>query len=158
MEVKFQELLAYTDWERNQWRDWFSSMGRAVLDVSTGGERHKSVAELIKHIFAVEMRYIQRLKGEPLTPYNAIPIDSAESLFDFGYESRAAFKEFLSRTPDLNLNYEFSVLDVQIRAPIRKFVIHVLIHEIRHWAQVALLLRQAGYEELGEHDFINSEG
>lgn len=158
MDVKIQELLGYTDWERSRWRDWFSNMGKAVLEVSTGGERHKTIAEMMKHIFAVEMRYIQRLKGEPLTPYNSIPTDSAEALFDFAYDSRAAFKEFVNRTIDWNQPYEFSVLDVRIRAPIRKFVIHVLIHEIRHWAQVALLLRQAGYEDLGEHDFINSEG
>ena len=157
MEMRIQELLSYTDWERSRWRDWFLGMGKAVLEVSTGGERHKTVAEIIKHIFAVEIRYIQRLKGEPLTPYNKISTDTAEELFDFGYESRAALKEYLTRARDWNQTYEFNVLDLQIRAPIRKFLIHVLIHEIRHWAQVAMILRQAGYGDLGEHDFINSD-
>jgi uncharacterized damage-inducible protein DinB len=133
-------------------------MGKAVLEVPTGGERHKTVADLIKHIFAAEIRYIQRFKGESLTPYNQIPSDNAEELFDFGYESRAVFKEFVNKPRDWTQSYEFSILDFQIKAPVRKFIIHVLIHEVRHWAQVALLLRQAGYEDLGDHDFIISEG
>lgn len=157
MDIRAQELLSYTDWERTQWRDWFDGQGRAVLEIQTGGLRHKTVASLIKHIFAVELRYAQRLTGVPLTPYNQIVTESAEQLFELGYESRAAFKDWMNQVRDWNQPFEFNVLDFNVKAPIKKFVIHVLVHEIRHWAQVALLLRAAGYEDLGEHDFINSD-
>lgn len=157
MDIKIQELIAYTDWERNRWREWFSNMGKAVLEVPTGGERHKTVADLLKHVFASELRYVQRFRSEPLTPYNQIPTDSVEALFETGYDSRAALKEFVGKTRDWNQEYELSVLDYRVKAPIRKFIINILIHEIRHWAQVPVLLRLAGYEDLADHDFINSD-
>jgi hypothetical protein len=31
------------------------------------------------------------------------------------------------------------------------------MHEVRHWAQVALLLRSAGFHDLGAHDFLDSD-
>ena len=38
----------------------------------------------------------------------------------------------------------------------RKLLFHVLFHEIRHWAQVALALRNAGHQPPGEHDLVFS--
>lgn len=157
MDIRIQELLAYTNWERTRWRDWFGNMGTAPLEVLTHGERHKNIAELIQHIFAVELRYVQRIKGEPLTPYNQMPKDSAEALFDFGIESRVAFQELINSIRDWSKPLEFNILDFRVKASIHKFVIHTLIHEVRHWAQVALLLRLAGYQDLGSHDFIDSD-
>ena len=33
---------------------------------------------------------------------------------------------------------------------------HILLHEIRHWAQIALAVRLAGLEPPGEHDLFHS--
>ena len=38
----------------------------------------------------------------------------------------------------------------------RKLLFHILVHEIRHWAQIALAVRLAGFEPPGEHDFFYS--
>ena len=38
----------------------------------------------------------------------------------------------------------------------RKLLFHVLFHEIRHGAQVALALRNAGHQPPGEHDLVFS--
>ena len=38
----------------------------------------------------------------------------------------------------------------------RKFLFHILIHEIRHWVQIALAVRLAGFEPPGEHDLLFS--
>ena len=38
----------------------------------------------------------------------------------------------------------------------RKLLFHILMHEIRHWAQVALAVRIAGFEPPGDHDLIDS--
>jgi uncharacterized damage-inducible protein DinB len=38
----------------------------------------------------------------------------------------------------------------------RKLLFHVLIHEIRHWAQITLAVRLAGFEPPGEHDLVFS--
>ena len=38
----------------------------------------------------------------------------------------------------------------------RKLLFHILIHEIRHWAQIALAVRLAGFEPPGDHDLFFS--
>ena len=42
-------------------------------------------------------------------------------------------------------SFEFSLLNSTVRSTPRKVVLHVLTHEIRHWAQVATLLRLQGW-------------
>jgi uncharacterized damage-inducible protein DinB len=157
MDIRVQELIDYTNWERGLWRSWFGAKGKAPLAVSTQGERLKNVADLIQHVFAVELRYIQRLKGEPLTPYSNIPKDSAEDLFEFGDESRLALQEYVSEIPDWNKLFQLNIGNFQVRTSLRKLIIHIQMHEIRHWAQVALLLRSSGYHDLGAHDFLDSD-
>jgi uncharacterized damage-inducible protein DinB len=36
----------------------------------------------------------------------------------------------------------------------RKLVFHILFHEIRHWAQIATAVRNAGFPPPGFHDFL----
>jgi uncharacterized damage-inducible protein DinB len=157
MDLRIQELIDFTNWERGLWRAWFGGMGKAPLEVSTGGERLKSVADLVQHIFAAELRYIQRLKGEPLTPYSRIPKDTAAELFEFGDESRLALQEYVDHIQDWNRLYQLNIVNFQVRTSLRKLIIHIQMHEIRHWAQVALLLRSSGYHDLGAHDFLDSD-
>ena len=42
------------------------------------------------------------------------------------------------------------------RASVRKIVFHVLLHEIRHWAQIAKMLRERGFVPSGNHDLLAS--
>ena len=44
----------------------------------------------------------------------------------------------------------------ELRAPARVVVEHTLVHGIRHWAQVAMALRQHGHGGLWEHDWLLS--
>jgi uncharacterized damage-inducible protein DinB len=157
MDVKILELMEYTKGEREWWKEWFESAGDNALQVSTGGERHRTVADLIQHIFGTEKRYIQRMTGQPITPINQIPKDTAEELFDFGVESRMAMRDYVQDVKDWSRMFEFQVLDIHVKASVRKFILHMLIHEIRHWAQLAVYLRLGGYEELGSHDFLESD-
>ena len=38
----------------------------------------------------------------------------------------------------------------------RKLLFHCLLHETRHWAQIALAIRRAGLEPPGNHDLFYS--
>jgi uncharacterized damage-inducible protein DinB len=38
----------------------------------------------------------------------------------------------------------------------RKLLLHIGLHETRHWAQIALAVRQAGLEPPGQHDLFYS--
>jgi uncharacterized damage-inducible protein DinB len=153
-------LLDYTDWERQEWFEFLSQQGDSVLKVSVGphsGSRFSTVGDLIKHLFSAEKRYIERLSGRKLTDAATIPNDNIETLFEFGRQSRKELREFVETFPDgeLDVPADHKILDHVIRLTPRKIVVHVVMHEIRHWAQIATLLR---LNDLAAkpHDFLFS--
>lgn len=153
-------LLEYTDWERQKWHESLHQHGDQVLRISAGPHgdgRLETVGDLIRHIFSAEKRYIERLSDQPLTDTASIPTDNIEALFKLSHESRKALRGFIEALPakEWDAQRDYVMASHPIRATPKKFVIHVLLHEIRHWAQVATILRQNGLK--GDfHDFLFS--
>jgi uncharacterized damage-inducible protein DinB len=158
--LSLNELLDYTDWERHQWYDWLRQHGDNVLKIGAGPHgdgRFETVGQLVRHIFSSEKRYVERLAGRSLTDTNAVPIDSVDALFEFGQQSRKDLRELVETFPgnEWDALQDFTVLKYALRATPRKIVIHILMHEIRHWAQIATCLRWNGL--VGQfHDFLFS--
>lgn len=145
-----RELVAYTTWLRARWQSWFEKQGPGALGVTTGPHgdgRFPTVGSLIRHIFSAELRYLERIAGLPLTDASSVPLDDPVALFDFGSSGRDRFVNLLETlSPVLwTVPVEFPLLDATARASPRKIVLHVLTHEIRHWAQVATFLRLHGW-------------
>lgn len=159
-DVTLTALVEYTAWERETWHEWLRSQGEAALEMSAGPHgdgRFAQVGELVQHIFGAEKRYVERLSGRPLTDNAAIPKSSIDALFQFGRQSRKDLTEFLEALPaeKWDVPQGFNILSHSITATPRKIVIHVLMHEIRHWAQIATLLRVNGLK-VQFHDFLFS--
>jgi uncharacterized damage-inducible protein DinB len=158
--LSLDDLLDYTDWERHKWQAWFRQHAADALKTSAGPHgdgRFQAVGELVRHIFSAEKRFIDRLSDRSLTDPVSIPIDDVDALFQFGQQSRRDLREFISTFPPQNWDtpQDFTIVNHFLRATPRKIVIHILMHEIRHWAQVATLLRLHGLTvEL--HDFLFS--
>jgi uncharacterized damage-inducible protein DinB len=158
--LSLSDLIEYTEWERGKWQDWFAQNGDGALAISAGPHgdgRFQSVGDLVLHIFSAEKRYIDQLSNRPITDTSSIASDSAVAIFDFGRQSRADLKEFVGTVPaqEWEAPQEFAILNNALTATPRKIVVHVLMHEIRHWAQIGTLLRLNGYKvEL--HDLLFS--
>lgn len=155
-----EDLLVYSDWERSQWRDWFREQGPRALAVDLGPNnsgRIRTVGELVRHIFSAEMRYVERCRQAPLSDASAVAADDVETVFGFGDESRAALRELLASFPDADWEAprEMSIGTQSRSVTPRKMIIQAVTHELRHWAQVATLLRQAGHTP-GLRDVITS--
>jgi len=158
-------VVEYTHWERQKWHEWFQKQGDKTLEISVGPHgdgRFQTVGDLIRHIFGAEKRYIEWLSGRPLeqmTDLASIPTNSTEALFQFGQQSRKGLKEFLETFPaedwDTLREMKFPNSALRARATPRKTVVHILLHEIRHWAQIGTLLRLNGLVD-DLHDFIAS--
>lgn len=158
--LSLDTLIDYTDWERQKWFDWLQQQGEQVLKTTAGPHgdgRFGTVGELVRHILSAEKRYVDRLSARPLTDTASLPTDNLEALFQFSQESRKDLRKLVEHFPaqDWDVPQEFKIMNQVLRATPKKIVIHILLHEIRHWAQIATLLRLNGFK--GEfHDFLMS--
>jgi uncharacterized damage-inducible protein DinB len=149
LQVGLEDLLAYTDWQRTRWHALLQQHGAAVLTTSAGPHgdgRFAAVGDLIRHIFSAETRYVERLEGRALTDTTSLPVDNLDRLFAFGRESRQKLRHFIDTFPadKWDVPQDFPLMNSRLTATPRKIVLHVVTHEIRHWAQVATLLRLRG--------------
>jgi uncharacterized damage-inducible protein DinB len=147
--VSFSDLLVYTDWERDKWFLRFQEHGPGALTTSVGPHgdgRFATIGAMVRHIFSAELRYVERLSGRPLTDTASIATDSAEALFRLGKQSRHELRSFIDTFPAQAWDdgQELTLGKHVFAATPRKIVLHILVHEMKHWAQVATLLRLQG--------------
>ena len=160
VQLSLNDLIDYTDWERQKWRERLRECGNEALKTSVGPNgdgRFTTIGEAVRHIFSAERRYVERLLNRPLTDTGSVPADDVEALFQFGDKSRKELKDFVEQFPaqQWDVLFEFKLMNSVLRLTPRKIIVHVLVHEIRHWAQIATLLRLNGVT--GEfHDFLFS--
>jgi uncharacterized damage-inducible protein DinB len=159
MDLSLDEFTRYSKEERDKWRAWFGSHPDAMaIEVQPGG-RYPTVGSLIDHIFLVERRHLQRLTGLPLDDKTGLSGNNAPPLFDYGASVRREFEQFAAEL-DPQVASEPRTFTVQtggdfVLTP-RKLLFHCLLHETRHWAQIALAVRRAGLEPPGRHDLFYS--
>ena len=159
LSIRLNDLMDYTEWERDSWRAWFPKHEGAYvtsLGANTDG-RFSSVGDVVRHIFSAEKRYVDRLAGRVLTDPKAIPTEM-EAVFQFGKQGRRDLKAFVASFPadrwDKTEEHQIMPPKSLWLTP-RKIMVHVMLHEIRHWAQIATILRQSGMK--GDfHDFLFS--
>jgi uncharacterized damage-inducible protein DinB len=158
--LTFRELADYTAGETHRWRDWLAARPAELLELPVGTGRTATVRGLIHHIVVVERRYIDRLRDEPVTTYDAIPKDPIAETFRVFDESRARFDQWLSSATDADFakHLRFETISAgTLESSARKVVAHLFIHGIRHWAQLAAALRQQGHATDWAHDILMSE-
>ena len=157
LDLSFDELLRYTNDEREKWRRWFQSHPEAMdaraaagWPVSDRRQAHRS-----------------HLSGRAASPAaadgrSAVGVDRADR------QQRAAALRLRGVGPararavcrvDRRRRCQRAADDRRPRADVvdvtpRKLLFHILIHEIRHWAQIALAVRLAGLEPPGDHDLF----
>jgi uncharacterized damage-inducible protein DinB len=158
--LDYDHLLEYTDWQRESWHAWFTRQGANGLAIPIGPHgdgRFNTVGELVRHIFSAETRYLDRLNDRPLTDSARVPADDIGALFAFGRDSREALRSFIATLPadQLDVARELTIVDYTRRLTPRKILVHVVLHEIRHWAQIATLIRLHGMK-VDLHDFLLS--
>jgi uncharacterized damage-inducible protein DinB len=159
-ELSFAEILDANERETRKWQDWFEPQPAELLDLPLGIAMAKDVREFLLHIFAVELRYAERLTGSAITEYDAIPIRSVRELFGIGEKARGLYRQYLSGATDADLAtvMEFPTRTAGVlRASKRKMFTHAMLHGVRHWAQLATALREKGHGTDWGHDFLFSD-
>jgi uncharacterized damage-inducible protein DinB len=160
LSLDLNTLIEYADWDRAKWHEFFRQHGDQALQLSAGPHgdgRMETAADVVRHIFSAEKRYVERLTQRPLTDAASIPKDTVEALFGFGVRSRKELVDFIAGYPadQWDVPQTHAILGNSLTATPRKIMVHVVTHEIRHWAQLGTLFRLAGYK-IDFRDFLFS--
>jgi uncharacterized damage-inducible protein DinB len=149
------ELLEWNDLTAQRWKALLAANPQA-LDLPCDVYGAGTVRGLVRHIVAVELRYSERLSGEPVTPYEQVPGGSLEELFAMHDLTINRFRHLLA---DEAINWEemleFTTISAGTRSATRKTILfHAFLHGIRHYAQLATLVRQHGVKPDWPMDFL----
>lgn len=156
--ITLEELLADNEASTQKWTEWFAA-NPAALDVPCDIYNSGTVRGLLKHIFAVELRHSQRLTGQQVVAYDAIPVGPLDDLADVHAKAMKNLKNFLAEADDATLREVITLQTVSagtLHASRRKLFAHILLHSMRHWAQLSTVLRESDHKTDWPKDFLFS--
>jgi uncharacterized damage-inducible protein DinB len=146
--VTLLELLAWNRESSNFWKAHLDANPHVLaLPCDIGGTAN--VQEFVRHIWGVELRWSQRLAGMPVTAREGFPSGPLDALFAL-HEQGAEIFAGLQAAPEESWEQPY-VLEMDWAPPEmrtvtrRKVAVHALFHSQRHWAQLATLVRAAGF-------------
>lgn len=149
-----EQLLAWNEQTSNRWRALLEQHPHALAlhcDVMNTSD----VAGLVHHIHVVELRYAQRVAGTPETSFDEVGKD-VESSFHAHHRAICIFRDLLA-TPDFDWEkpLEFNTMTLGRIASHRNTVFfHAMLHSIRHYAQLATVVRQNGIKPGWPMDYL----
>jgi uncharacterized damage-inducible protein DinB len=155
--VPFDGLLDYADHERARWRAWIAADPSRLDIVVQPGGRFPTVGALLDHVYLVERRHLARLEGGTPPDATGVAPGDWQRLFEYADLVAADLRRY---TADVNEQVAGEILEWN--APVygpqrmtrRRLLTHIVLHEVRHLAQIALAARGAGVEPPGNHDLI----
>jgi uncharacterized damage-inducible protein DinB len=131
-----------------------------LLELPCGIGGTGNVQAFVRHIWGVELRWSQRLASLPVMDREKMPTGPLDALFDLHSQAVEVFRDLLA---DADESWEEPfVLDVDWLPPEartvsrRKVAVHALFHSQRHWAQLATLVRAAGFPSGFKGDLLFS--
>jgi uncharacterized damage-inducible protein DinB len=146
--ITFEELLAWNNQASDYWKAHLDANPN-LLDLPCGIGGSKNVQEFVRHIWGAELRWAQRLAAIPETPREKIPAGPLAALFDLHLQAAEIFRNLLAApesawSDPYILNFDW-IPSEQRSVSRRKIGAHALFHGQRHWAQLATLVRNAGF-------------
>ena len=156
--VDLQHLISYSDHERAKWKSWIAADSSSRLAIPfQSGARFPTVGSLLNHVFWVEERHLSRLEGHPLPDTAGAPENDLTALFEYGDRVRENLRRYITTVEEKRFSepITFALRGGPMTTVLRrKLAAHILLHEIRHFAQIAYAVRVAGHEPPGEHDYF----
>ena len=149
------ELQEWVEHMSRSWRNLLESHPE-ILSVPCDIRETTSVAQLLQHIVAVELRYAERLNELPQTSYESIPFDSVDAI----YKTHGRAMDLLRPLIDRDEQFWETVLEIKtrsagtMRASRRTVLAHLFTHSVRHYAQLATLVRNHGIPSGLDMDYI----
>ncbi len=155
-----RELARYCADETDRWYAWLAEQEPAVLSLPVGEAQVATVGILLMHVAWVERAYADVLVGAPVASFEWVTPETVEPIRAVHGEAFAKLMAFLDGADDAALARELTlrVRGMRLSASAGKMVAHMLVHGIRHYAQLAMKLREQGHATPWPHDLITGEG
>ncbi len=144
MKAYFLKLYQYNAWSNER------VLG-CLTRQNVGDEK---ILTIMGHIVAAQFLWLHRIKGLPPANVKLWGEYTLQQVTSMGEEAGRLWLEFVESTDDFNreLTYTNYVNDPYVQN-VETIMIHLVNHSSYHRAQIALLLRQKGYEPINT-DFI----
>ena len=157
--VSMEELLGWNEEASSFWKAHLEAHP-ALLELPCGIGGAATVNEFVRHIWGVELRWARRLAGEPELPREAIPSGPLDAIFDLHKQAVVLFQRMIDNPAEkwdgiYTLNVAWIPPEKQSMSR-RKVLAHALFHSQRHWAQLATLIRTAGFPSEFRGDLLFS--
>jgi uncharacterized damage-inducible protein DinB len=157
--ITHEEPLAWNLQSANFWKAHLDA-NPALLQLPCGIGGNVDVEAFVRHIWGVELLWSQRIAGLQEANKDAWPAGPLAALFDLHLEALRNFRALLdnpARDWNARLDLDRSGIPLELRYPThRKALAHALLHSQRHWAQLATLVRNAGFPSGFKGDLLLS--
>ena len=156
--IDVERLLAWNDLTARQWHA-FITEHPAVFTLPCDIRNSSTVADTLQHIVAAEQRYAQRLAALPETAYEDVPRDSADAILRTHEDAFRILQTLLADSSyDWSQPLTFTTLTAgTLRSSRETVLLHLTLHSIRHYAQLATLARQHGFAPDWPLDYLFME-
>ena len=157
--ISLEELLAWSQESSAFWKSHLEA-NPALLELpcSIGGAT--TVQEFVRHTWAVDLRWAQRLAGLPVIRWEEATSGPLDALYDLHLQAVEIFRKLLAEPAeswDQPHTLEMDWVPAELRTVSRrKVAAHAFFHSQRHWAQLATLLRTEGFPSNFRGDLLFS--
>jgi uncharacterized damage-inducible protein DinB len=140
-----EELFDWVEETSNGWKRLIS-LHPEILSFPCDIRESEFVAQLLQHIVAIELRFAERLSELPETSSDSVQFHSVAAIYCTHDHAMGLLRPLINRD---HLFWE-TVLEMKtknagvLRATRRAVLAHLLTHSIRHYAQLATLVRKHG--------------
>ncbi len=142
------ELLGWSEEASVFWKQHLEA-NPVLLALPCGIGGAPTVKDLVRHIWGADLRWAQRLAALPVTAVEDLPTGPLDTIYAINAEARRIYRDLLDNPgEDWDAPYTLDLPRLspeKVTMSRRKVLGHALLHSQRHWAQLATLVREAGY-------------
>jgi uncharacterized damage-inducible protein DinB len=153
----FQEMIAAQEVELAKWEQWFLQQPATLLDLPLDLAKGKDLRSVLFHTLIVELYFGESLNdlrdfNGPREDLFQLPKETVADLFQLHHRGLALLKQWVEHTTPADAAKIFVRGELHVSK--KKCFIQVMEHTVRHFAQLAVALRQAGHPTDWMHDFL----
>ncbi len=156
--IPVEKLITWNDKTAQNFHD-FVQENPTIFSLPLDIRSSETIVSTLQHIVYLELRFANLIAGVAKTPLEDIPKDSIEALHAIHTRAMAIVRQLLCDPAfDWSQELAFEIPNLgRLDASRETFLVYLTMHSIRHYAQLATIVRQAGFEPNWRMDYLFTE-